>query len=494
MEENEKKKGLANTDDSGGDHADPNTILAEGREASVPDIERRADLVVQERAPGRPSRGVSPTSPQASNLPAENHGQAAGSGPSGSGLEPTLEECVALVTAVRRRTNWPPVHFEAGDVAVSEGEWVVVSTDHGVEVGQVVGRPIQLILPCDVTLQMIKRLASTQEIEQYFLNLQREKEARDVCVEGIGVLGLVMKLVQVESFFDGSKIVFSYFAENRVDFRELVRDLVRALRTRVEMRQIGVRHEAKMLGGIGSCGRQLCCSSFLTSFDPISIRMAKTQNLPLNPSKISGLCGRLLCCLTYEYETYLDIKRRLPSEGCVCRTPAGEGKVVGQNILRQTVTVALSDGVCLQVNAEDLTEDKMGWQVRARRKVEGPGVTEAGPETPTWSNSEKAQRVGERDQSEAAVGTAEAPEKRDHRQEEVAGGEKRPRSARRRSRGRKRSKHPEGQEAVAGRSERPHAEAGASGSTTKKRLGKKARSRNRQKFKGEVRNNSERKK
>ncbi len=208
------------------------------------------------------------------------------------------------VAGVRLRPGFAPEHFDAGDLELRDGEWVVVETSHGPEVGQVAGRVIPLLL--ESSLPKVVRIASTEEIKAYGANLDREKRAWEICQELIGNHNLVMKLVRVESFFDGSKIIFYYSADGRVDFRELVKDLVKALHTRIEMRQIGIRHEAKMVGGIGSCGREICCAGFMKTFAPVSIKMAKVQNLPLNPNKISGLCGRLLCCITYEYETYAD--------------------------------------------------------------------------------------------------------------------------------------------------------------------------------------------
>ena len=213
------------------------------------------------------------------------------------------------LVGVRLRPGMNVIHFDAGDVPVKEGEWVVAPTEHGREVGRIAGIPVKTELPVSNSLPRLEGLASTHDIELYYQNLEKEKEARHICAEFIRSLGLSMKLIQVERFFDGSKIIFYYFSESRVDFRELVKELVRTLKTRIEMRQIGIRHESKMLGGIGDCGREICCAKFLKNFDPISIKMAKVQNLPLNPSKISGLCGRLLCCLTYEYETYIKLRQ-----------------------------------------------------------------------------------------------------------------------------------------------------------------------------------------
>ncbi len=258
------------------------------------------------------------------------------------------------LAGIRLRPGWPVQHFcVPPELTVTDGEWVVVPTDHGDEVGVVCGAPLNVTLATDSVPPFISRLASTYEIECYYANLDREKGAWNLCMERIEAHKLSMKLVRVESFFDGSKIIFYYSAEGRVDFRELVKDLVKGLRTRVEMRQIGVRHEAKMTGGLGNCGRPLCCASFLSTFDPISIKMAKAQNLPLNPNKISGLCGRLLCCLTFEFDTYVELARGIPQMGKQCVTPAGEGKVIRQNILKQTVTVALPEGE-QEFSAEDL--------------------------------------------------------------------------------------------------------------------------------------------
>ena len=269
------------------------------------------------------------------------------------------DETSIVIIAVRFRPKWPPSHYNADNVPVMDAEWVVVPTEHGIEVGRVLGRPVAVKMPVKVLLPKVERLASTHEIELYYRNLDREKVARDVCAERVRALGLSMKLVRVESFFDGSKVVFYYSAEGRVDFRELVKDLVKTLRTKVEMRQIGIRHETKMIGGIGNCGREFCCASFLQGFDPVSIKMAKTQNLPLNPNKISGICGRLLCCLTYEYGTYLELNKDMPLLGKPCDTPAGQGKVIRRDILRQTVTVVFSDDTQLEFKISELEQHRL---------------------------------------------------------------------------------------------------------------------------------------
>lgn len=279
-----------------------------------------------------------------------------------------VETSIVLI-AVRFRPKWPPLHYNAGNVPVMDAEWVVVLTEHGIEVGRVMGRPVMIRMPVNALPPKVERLASTHEIELYYRNLDREKVARDVCAERVRALGLSMKLVRVESFLDGSKVVFYYSAEGRVDFRELVKDLVKTLRTRVEMRQIGIRHETKMMGGVGNCGREFCCASFLQSFDPVSIKMAKSQNLPLNPNKISGICGRLLCCLTYENETYLELAKDMPLLGKPCDTPAGLGKVVRQDILRQTITVVLPDDTQFEFTISELEQYHLQQKEKTKSSV-----------------------------------------------------------------------------------------------------------------------------
>lgn len=255
---------------------------------------------------------------------------------------------------VRLRPGSTPVTYAAKDIPVKEGEWVLIPTEHGQEVGQIVKNPIRVGLLSEHLPPFVERLATTREIEDYYKNLDLERQGRNICQRLIDSLGLKMKLIKVERFFDGSKIIFYYSADGRVDFRELVKELVKELRIRVEMRQIGIRHEAKLIGGIGCCGRELCCASFLCGFDPISIKMAKVQNLPLNPNKISGSCGRLLCCLTYEYETYKEMAHDLPGVGKSCETPEGHGKVVRHNIFKQAVIIAMPDGTFVEYTIDEL--------------------------------------------------------------------------------------------------------------------------------------------
>ena len=204
-------------------------------------------------------------------------------------------------------------HAQLADLA--RGDQVMVRAEHGTEPARVTGRFLAVADAGQPFGYRIHRRASAEEKEKYALLPQLEHDAFRLCQRQVERLALPMYMVRVERFFNGSKIIFYFTAESRVDFRELVKVLVQEFRTRVEMRQIGVRHETQMIGGLGPCGRELCCTSFLNKFDSVSIKMAKTQDLPLNPAKISGLCNRLLCCLTYEYETYKTMKKGMPRVG-----------------------------------------------------------------------------------------------------------------------------------------------------------------------------------
>lgn len=212
---------------------------------------------------------------------------------------------MAKVVGIRFKKAGKVYYFLPGGIDLNLGDSVIVETARGMEFGKVV-LPLREIPPEEIVspLKEVLRKATTEDEEQFKTNEKKEKEAFQICLTKIAAHKLPMKLIEVEYTFDGNKIIFSFTAEGRVDFRELVKDLASVFRTRIELRQIGVRDEAKMLGGLGSCGRELCCASFLGDFEPVSIRMAKDQNLSLNPTKISGICGRLMCCLKYENGCY----------------------------------------------------------------------------------------------------------------------------------------------------------------------------------------------
>ena len=250
---------------------------------------------------------------------------------------------MAKIIGVRFRGNGKVYYFDPGRYIIKEGSGVIVETSQGVEFAEVVigTRDVtdaEIVAP----LKEILRIATSKDIEQAEQNRRREKEAAALAEEKIRKHGLDMKLVRVEYGFDGSKIVFYFTSEGRVDFRELVKDLAAAFKTRIELRQIGARDEAKMLGGLGPCGLPCCCNQFLSEFQPVSIKMAKEQGLSLNPSKISGLCGRLMCCLKYEQNHYELTRKLLPKIGTEVRCRDGVGRVCELNMLRERVKVKLT--------------------------------------------------------------------------------------------------------------------------------------------------------
>jgi cell fate regulator YaaT (PSP1 superfamily) len=248
------------------------------------------------------------------------------------------------VVGVRFKKAGKIYYFDPGDLSIQKDDFVIVETVRGVEYGKAVV-PRKQVEEHDVVLPLKKvvRIADHKDRMIVEENKQAAQEAYDVCNEKVNGHQLDMKLVDVEYTFDRNKVIFYFTADGRVDFRELVKDLAAIFRTRIELRQIGVRDEAKMLGGIGPCGRMLCCSTFLGDFDPVSIKMAKDQNLSLNPTKISGLCGRLMCCLKYENDEYEAAKALLPDLGEMIETPQGRGKVVGLNILERVLQVELKE-------------------------------------------------------------------------------------------------------------------------------------------------------
>lgn len=261
------------------------------------------------------------------------------------------------VVGIRFREGGKVYHFDPGVFVLKKGDYVIVHTERGVGLGVVAEEPYpRKSCQTHSEIKKIERLATEEEIQIYRDNQQLEKESKEYCFERICEHKLPMNLVDVESFYDGSKIIFYFTAEGRVDFRELLKDLVRKLKNRVELRQIGVRNQAKMVGGLGNCGRPLCCATFLDKFHPVSIKMAKEQNLSLNPAKISGACGRLICCLQYEYETYMEMKKGMPKLGKKIELPEGRGKVIRQNVLERTFIVLLEDGKEIEVSLDPLPE------------------------------------------------------------------------------------------------------------------------------------------
>jgi cell fate regulator YaaT (PSP1 superfamily) len=251
-------------------------------------------------------------------------------------------------------------NYLAGDLPLHSGDRVLVEAESGERVGTVVIEPHEPAQTMDLSsLRHVRRVATFTDLDIEEDNLMREERARRVCVDRIRERRLQMKLVTAEYTLDSRKVVFYFIAEGRVDFRDLVRDLANTLRVRVEMKQIGARDETKVTGGVGPCGRELCCSSWLRDFEAVTVKMAREQGLALNPSRLAGMCGRLKCCLKYEYATYVELKRSLPNQGKRVQSVKGDGKVVRQNILKQTVLIQLdSDGGVVEATLEDLVDTR----------------------------------------------------------------------------------------------------------------------------------------
>ena len=249
------------------------------------------------------------------------------------------------IIGVRFKPTGKVYYFDPQGIEVNRGDYVIVETSRGIEYGQVM-YGIKEVEDSVVTkpLKGVLRIATQEDTRKYNENKEKEKQAAKICIDKISEHGLDMKLVEVEYTFDGSKVLFYFTADGRVDFRDLVKDLASVFKTRIELRQIGVRDESKVLGSIGVCGRNLCCSEFLGEFVPVSIKMAKEQGLSLNPTKISGACGRLMCCLKYEQDTYEELNRITPSVGAIVDTPDGKGTIAYVSLLKGKVSVKLETG------------------------------------------------------------------------------------------------------------------------------------------------------
>ena len=353
------------------------------------------------------------------------------------------------VTGVRFRGGGKTYYFDPGEFELSPGMSVVVETARGTEVGMV-SMPFREIEEEELTapLKTVKRIATHEDFEVLKANKEKEKEAYRICREKISEHGLEMKLVDVEYAFEGNKILFYFTADGRIDFRELVKDLASVFKTRIELRQIGVRDETKMLGGIGICGRVLCCHSYLSDFAPVSIKMAKEQNLSLNPSKISGVCGRLMCCLKNEEDTYEYLNSRLPSVGemVTAGIDGVEGTVNSVNVLRQTVRVLIkTDGDEIEMkeyHVEDLdfgpdrkppvpverrplpeTSEKRPKQAPVREK---PAREPAAAEEPAGSAEHGGRQNGEKQNGEKQGERRKRPFRRRRNQDAKKRPEKKP--------------------------------------------------------------------
>ena len=248
------------------------------------------------------------------------------------------------VISVRFKRVGKAYYFDPGQLRVNKGAQVVVETSFGLEMGTCILPPHEVDDEKIITpLRRVVRFATPEDVSVLSQNAEKEKKAMDICMRKIADHKLEMKMVDVEYTFDGNKIIFYFTADGRVDFRELVKDLAGVFHMRIELRQIGVRDEAKMLGGLGICGKPFCCATFLDEFQPVSIKMAKEQSLSLNPVKISGTCGRLMCCLKYEQDAYEDLLRTTPRTESLVRTPEGTGTVIDVSLLRGQVKVRLDE-------------------------------------------------------------------------------------------------------------------------------------------------------
>lgn len=249
--------------------------------------------------------------------------------------------------------------YDAGQLALTSGDQVVVETDHGHVLATVTSLSERAAVAEGTSrLPRVIKKADTRDLDKGDRNRVREREALRICLHRVRERGLRMKLIKADQAFDAGKIVFYFSAEGRVDFRDLVRELAHTLHTRVEMKQIGARDEASLIGAVGPCGRELCCSTFLHAPGGVSVKMARAQGLSLNPSKLAGMCGRLKCCLRYEYDTYLELGRQLPALGTTVTSVKGDGVVTRQNILRQSVMIRREDGAEAEATLEDLVEKK----------------------------------------------------------------------------------------------------------------------------------------
>lgn len=284
------------------------------------------------------------------------------------------------IVGVRFKENGKVYYFDPTDLPIEVGMHVIVETARGLEYGEV-SVPISDVPDEEVVspLKKVVRIATAQDTRQVEANRRKEKEAFDICLKKIERHGLDMKLIHVEYSFDANKILFYFTANGRVDFRELVKDLASVFRTRIELRQVGVRDEAKMMGGLCVCGRPLCCSTFLNDFQPVSIKMAKEQGLSLNPAKISGTCGRLMCCLKYEQDSYEALHKITPPVGALVKTPRGNGTVVSVALLSGRLRVRLEgtdEGVIADFSREEVKFLRRGNRQNTKEAVSNKEIEE----------------------------------------------------------------------------------------------------------------------
>ncbi len=329
------------------------------------------------------------------------------------------------VVGVRFKTGGKVYYFDPGEFVPEPGAGVIVETARGLEFGTVT-MGITAVNRKDISkpLKKIVRIADEKDIARHEENEKKKSKAMVICQEKIHKHGLEMKLIDVEYTFDNNKVIFYFTAEGRVDFRELVKDLASTFRMRIELRQVGVRDEAKILGGVGSCGKGLCCATWLKDFEPVSIKMAKVQNLSLNPSKISGVCGRLMCCLKYENDMYLELRKDMPDQNERVMTSEGLGKVIESDVMQGRVKVRIYSD-----EKGDNGELKLGSDVFVFGKDEVERINKKGARKPKPEEPPK-QKAGASEEEGASAGAEEA------------GGKSRNRNRRRRRRGKKNGSKP----------------------------------------------------
>ena len=328
---------------------------------------------------------------------------------------------MSKVIGIQFQQNGKMFYYDPNGIEAEAGQYVVADTDRGIDLGVVVMPPRELDDRVQIeNLRKVVRMASQQDIQHATDNRAKEREACSVCQTKIAEHKLEMKLVSVEYAFDNSKILFFFTANGRVDFRSLVKDLASIFKMRIELRQIGVRDEAKMLGGLGPCGRTICCGSFLDQFQPVSIKMAKEQNLSLNPTKISGVCGRLMCCLKYEQEHYEQTRKKMPKVGKTVTTPDGSGPVTDLNIVKETVFVRLADGDSSEIKEyplEMITGTDQGIYHESIQKDNNQNTQNDTESVQLSEQSEKTTDNNQEDSAEAIRHEAKATtQKNRHRQ------------------------------------------------------------------------------
>lgn len=269
------------------------------------------------------------------------------------------------VVGIRFKPAGKIYHFDCGAFVLNQGEHVIVETEKGLGFGTVALPPAPMEkMPRGKALKKVFRIASKNDHRRRAKNIDLETRACKFCQKCIKQSSLKMNLFSVESTFDASRLTFFFTADGRVDFRELVKRLVKEFRVRIEMRQVGIRNQAKMCGGVGRCGREICCSAFIEKFDPVSIKMAKQQGLSLNPTKISGQCGRLMCCLTYENKTYVKLREGFPKLGKHIHVKGEKGKVIRHNVLDRRISVRLEGGSEIELDVDDIRSNQSNRKVK----------------------------------------------------------------------------------------------------------------------------------